>query len=91
VLHQGSSQAFLLLYVDDIILTGNSTTPLNTIISQLRYEFDMTDLSPLQHFLGISITQNSRGMFLSQQQYATKLLDRAFYSQENRLIDMANF
>jgi hypothetical protein len=77
VLHHDSSQAYLLLYVDDIVLTANSTTLLNNIISKLHSEFAMTDLGPFQHFLGISVTQNSRGLLLSQEQYATELLDHA--------------
>jgi hypothetical protein len=77
VLHHDSSQAYLLLYVDDIVLTANSTTLLNNIISKLHSEFAMIDLGPFQHFLGISVTQNSRGLLLSQEQYATELLDHA--------------
>jgi hypothetical protein len=77
VLHHDSSQAYLLLYVDDIILTANSTTLLNKIISKLHSGLAMTDLGPLQHFLGISVTRNTRGLFLSQEQYATELLGRA--------------
>jgi hypothetical protein len=77
VLHHGSFKAFLLLYVDDIILTANSTILLNIIITKLHHEFDMTDLGPLQHFLGISVARNSKGMFLSQEQYTTELLDHA--------------
>lgn len=37
----------------------------------------MTDLSPLSYFLGISATRTSHGVFLSQQKYATDILDRA--------------
>jgi hypothetical protein len=77
VLHQGSSQAYLLLYVDDIILTASSTVLLNTIIAKLRTEFSMSDLGPLQHFLGISVNRHSNGLFLSQEQYAADLLARA--------------
>jgi hypothetical protein len=77
VLHHSSSQAILLLYVDDSILTANSTTLLNTIINKPHHEFDMTNLGPLRHFLGISVAQNSNGMFLSQEQYTTELLNHA--------------
>ncbi|GJZ62271.1 ribonuclease H-like domain-containing protein [Tanacetum coccineum] len=45
-------------------------------------EFDMTDLAALNYILGISITRDSTGMFLSQKKYALELLDR---------VDMANF
>ena len=37
----------------------------------------MKDLGPLHHFLGISVTQHSGGLFLSQQQYTIDILKRA--------------
>ncbi|GJR52184.1 RNA-directed DNA polymerase, eukaryota [Tanacetum coccineum] len=46
--------AYLLLYVDDIILTASSTALLQRIIDSLHGEFAMTDLGSLKYFLGIS-------------------------------------
>jgi hypothetical protein len=66
VLRHGSSLAYLLLYVDDIILTANSTTLLQKLINQLQTEFAMSDLGRLQHFLGISVHRNKDGLILSQ-------------------------
>ncbi|GKA92548.1 ribonuclease H-like domain-containing protein [Tanacetum coccineum] len=40
-------------------------------------EFDMTDLGALNHFLGISVTRDTIGMFLSQKRYVMELLERA--------------
>ncbi|XP_071707917.1 uncharacterized mitochondrial protein AtMg00810-like [Rutidosis leptorrhynchoides] len=74
---QGASVAYLLLYVDDIILMASSTTLLRKIISSLGKEFAMTDLGPLNYFLGISATRTSQGMFLFQRKYALDILDRA--------------
>ncbi|GKC96962.1 ribonuclease H-like domain-containing protein [Tanacetum coccineum] len=74
---RGSDTAYLLLYVDDIILTASSTAFLQSIIATLHAEFSMTDLGPLNYFLGISVTRNTSGMFLSQQKYASELLERA--------------
>nr|GEZ31025.1 ribonuclease H-like domain-containing protein [Tanacetum cinerariifolium] len=37
----------------------------------------MTDLGPLNYFLGVSVTRDTFGMFLSQQKYPTKVLKRA--------------
>nr|GEV72628.1 ribonuclease H-like domain-containing protein [Tanacetum cinerariifolium] len=37
----------------------------------------MTDLGPLNYFLGVSVTRDTSGMFLSQQKYATEVLERA--------------
>ncbi|KAJ9536818.1 hypothetical protein OSB04_un000042 [Centaurea solstitialis] len=69
--------AYLLLYVDDIILTASSSDCLRQIITLLSREFAMTDLGSLNFFLGISASRSSKGLFLSQQQYATQILDRA--------------
>ncbi|GJR00645.1 ribonuclease H-like domain-containing protein [Tanacetum coccineum] len=74
---QGSDTAYLLLYVDDIVLTASSTALLQRIIASLHAEFSMTDLGPLNYFLGVSVTRNTSGMFLSQQKYATEVLERA--------------
>ncbi|GJX47776.1 ribonuclease H-like domain-containing protein [Tanacetum coccineum] len=78
-----SEVAYLLIYVDDIILTAYSTDLLRHIISSLHKEFDMTDLGALNYFLGISVTRDSIGMFLSQKKYAFELLKRAHMANCN--------
>nr|GEV28526.1 ribonuclease H-like domain-containing protein [Tanacetum cinerariifolium] len=54
VFHQGSDIDYLLLYMDDIILTASSSAFLQRIIASLHNEFAMTDLGSLNYFLGIS-------------------------------------
>ncbi|GJY77734.1 ribonuclease H-like domain-containing protein, partial [Tanacetum coccineum] len=66
-LGQGSGTAYLLLYVDDIVLTASSEV----------LEFSMTDHASLNYFLGISVTCNSLGMFLSERKYVAEILERA--------------
>ncbi|GJV47227.1 ribonuclease H-like domain-containing protein [Tanacetum coccineum] len=56
IFQKGPDTAYLLLYVDDIILTASSTSLLQRIISSLHAEFAMTDIVPLNYFLGISAT-----------------------------------
>jgi hypothetical protein len=53
VYRRGSDTAYLLLYVDDIVLTASSPPLLRRIISALQQEFAMKDLSALHHFLGM--------------------------------------
>ncbi|GJX04158.1 ribonuclease H-like domain-containing protein, partial [Tanacetum coccineum] len=77
IFHQGEDTAYLLLYVDDIVLTASSSDLLHRIISSLNQEFAMTDLGSLNYFLGVSVTRDSSGMFLSQKKYAVEILDRA--------------
>ncbi|GKA05945.1 ribonuclease H-like domain-containing protein [Tanacetum coccineum] len=47
------------------------------IISSLHQEFAMTDLGPINYFLGISVTRDSSGLFLSQKKYAVEILEKA--------------
>ncbi|GJZ06204.1 ribonuclease H-like domain-containing protein [Tanacetum coccineum] len=51
----GIDSAHLLLYVDDIVLTASFEGLLQQIIGSLHQEFAMTDLGPLNYFLGISV------------------------------------
>jgi len=66
VYKDGTSIAYLLLYVDNIVLTASSTALLQQIIGRLHSEFAMTDLGTLHHFLCISVTRSADGLFLSQ-------------------------
>ncbi|XP_071740841.1 uncharacterized mitochondrial protein AtMg00810-like [Rutidosis leptorrhynchoides] len=77
IYRHGTHVAYLLLYVDDIVLTASSNSLLQKIITSLGKEFAMTDLGPLNYFLGISTTRTTHGMFLSQRKYALDILDRA--------------
>ncbi|GKD17916.1 ribonuclease H-like domain-containing protein [Tanacetum coccineum] len=74
---QGDDTAFLLLFVDDIVLTASSNRLLQQIIASLHREFSMTDLGALNYFLGISVTRDSFGMFLSLRKYAMEILEHA--------------
>ncbi|GKA80648.1 ribonuclease H-like domain-containing protein [Tanacetum coccineum] len=77
IYRQGMDTAYLLLYVDDIVLTASSQALLQQIIHSLHTEFAMTDLGSLNYFLGISVTRDSSGMFLSQKKYAIEIIERA--------------
>lgn len=73
----GPDIAYLLLYVDDIIVTASSTILRDRIISDLKSEFPMTDLGTLNSFLGVSAKFNNKGLFLNQTRYAEDILIRA--------------
>ncbi|GKC71028.1 ribonuclease H-like domain-containing protein [Tanacetum coccineum] len=62
---------------------ASSESLLQQIIRSLHQEFVMTDLSPLNYFLGISVTRDSSGLFLSQKKYALEILDRAHMANCN--------
>ncbi|GKB94088.1 ribonuclease H-like domain-containing protein [Tanacetum coccineum] len=73
----GSHVAYLLIYVDDIILQALCTTLLQQIISFIHSVFDMTDLGALNYFLGIPATRHFTGLFLSQGKYTIQLIEPA--------------
>jgi hypothetical protein len=77
VYKEGTATAYLLLYVDNIILTASSSTLLQAIMGRLHSEFAMTDLGALHHFLGIFVSRSSNGLFLYQRQYTQDLIQRA--------------
>jgi hypothetical protein len=77
VFRHGSDTAYLLLYVDDIILTASSEHLRQRITTALQREFSMKDLGQLHHFLGMHVQRQSDGFLLNQRQYMLDILDRA--------------
>lgn len=66
----------LLVYVDDIVITGSSTTEVNVVIYQLQCFFALKDLGQLDFLLGISVKSTPTGLHLSQEKYASDLLKK---------------
>ena len=67
---------YLLLYVDDIIITSNSLPFIDHLVSRLSATFDLKDLGPLTYFLGLQIEYTSQGLFMHQSKYALDLLTK---------------
>ena len=76
ILRHQSFILYLLLYVDDIINTGNSSSFVSTIIKLLGKDFDLKDLGLLHYFLGLQIDYTSIGLFVHQTKYAFDLLQK---------------
>ncbi|XP_071728586.1 uncharacterized mitochondrial protein AtMg00810-like [Rutidosis leptorrhynchoides] len=74
---RGHDTTYLLLYVDDIILVTSSGSLRTNLMSLFVNEFAMKDLGSLHYFLGISVTRNENGLFLSQEQYAEDIVIHA--------------
>ena len=64
----------LIVYVDDMVVTGNDPKERKTLQNYLSREFEMKDLGPLKYFLGIEVSRSSEGIFLSQRKYALDIL-----------------
>ncbi|KAL9271063.1 Retrovirus-related Pol polyprotein from transposon RE1-like protein [Drosera capensis] len=74
---RGGVFLYLLVYVDDIIVTGNSASHVSQVISALSTDFAVKDLGPLHYFLGIEVTVCPSGLILSQHRYILDLLAKA--------------
>jgi hypothetical protein len=77
IYHHGADTAYLLLYVDDIVLTASSESLLRRIITALQQEFAMKDLGTLHHFLGVTVEPHPVEFLLHQRQYTRDILERA--------------
>jgi hypothetical protein len=67
----------LLLYVDDMIITGDDHSGIFDFKQFLHQQFEMKDLGHLSYFLGLEVSFDSNGYYLSQAKYASDLLSRA--------------
>jgi len=82
----GSKIAFLILYVDDILLIGNDIPMLSSVKIWLQNHFQMKDLGEAQKILGIRIyrDRSKRMLALSQESYIDKILERFSMTNSKR-------
>lgn len=66
----------VLVYIDDIVVTGNILAEVNLFIAKLNRSFSLKYLGPLDFFLGIEVFRDKTGMYLSQGKYIAELLQR---------------
>ncbi|WRX19899.1 Reverse transcriptase [Theobroma cacao] len=66
----------LLVYVDDIVITGSDTASIQSLKSFLHMQFQIKDLGLLKYFLGVEVTRSKKGIFLSQRKYVLDLLTK---------------
>ena len=81
VYHSRQIIIYLLVYVDDIIITGNSSSQLSHLVTALSQAFELKDLGALSYFLGIQIMPTRFGLTLCQSKYASDVLYR--FNMEN--------
>ena len=67
----------LILYVDDMIITGDDLSGIQELKDFLRQQFEMKDLGYLSYFLGFEITHSTDGLYITQAKYASNLLSQA--------------
>ncbi|PRQ17925.1 putative RNA-directed DNA polymerase [Rosa chinensis] len=64
----------LIVYIDDMIVTGDDPKEMNELQKYLSKEFEMKDLGQLKYFLGIEVARSKKGILLSQRKYVIDLL-----------------
>ena len=69
-----TSITFILVYVDDIIITGSSPFECQSVISKLQTLFPVKDLGDIHYFLGIEVQRSAKGLLMHQSKYALDLL-----------------
>ncbi|GJZ46009.1 putative RNA-directed DNA polymerase [Tanacetum coccineum] len=69
------NMVILLVYVDDIIITGNNVDEINKFKNLLSSKFLIKDLGELKYFLGIEVIKHDNGLSFSQRKYCLELLN----------------
>ncbi|XP_071728325.1 uncharacterized mitochondrial protein AtMg00810-like [Rutidosis leptorrhynchoides] len=67
----------ILVYVDDLSITGNSPVHIEILKSQLNSSFQMKYLGTVSYFLGPEVSKLTQGIFISQKTYTPDLLKKA--------------
>ena len=55
----------IVLYVDDLLITGSTISSISAIKTALHNAFEMSDLGLLKQFLGLEIKKNSDGIMVT--------------------------
>ena len=63
-----------MVYVDDVVVTGNDLVEVNKVKNFLKTNFLIKDLGELKYFLGIEVIKTDDGICLSQRKYCVELL-----------------
>ena len=64
---------WVILYVDDLLITGSYEAKIEQLRNELKMTFEMTDLELLHCFLGMEVYQSHGCIFLSQHRYLQHL------------------
>jgi hypothetical protein len=65
---------YVLVYVDEIIVTSSSPAFTNTLVKKLNQEFYLKDLGDLHYFLGIEVNRSKHELVMTRERYALDIL-----------------
>lgn len=66
----------ILVYVDDILITGDDSAMIHQLIKDLHFQFALKTLGPVSYFLGLEVFRDATGLYLYQHKYIMDLLER---------------
>ncbi|XP_020528908.1 uncharacterized protein LOC110008072 [Amborella trichopoda] len=65
----------ILVYIDDIIVTGTNSHAIQSLKSFLHLHFHLKDLGPLKYFLGLEVARSKQGLCISQHKYTLEIIE----------------
>jgi hypothetical protein len=75
-LHTDNVRIFVLIYVDDILVTGFAESEITKLIQHVQSIFQVKDLGSLSYFLGVEADRQRHGLHLRQTRYIYDILNR---------------
>ncbi|XP_024022491.1 uncharacterized protein LOC112091940 [Morus notabilis] len=81
------NSVFLILYADDMLITGEDLNDIKEVKKMLSVEFDMKDLGQAKKILGIDIKRDKQGriLCLSQEEYLRKVVRKFSMDQAKKV------
>jgi hypothetical protein len=70
-------QLVVLVYVDDLIISGSHPAPIRRFKNYLSTCFHMKDLGVLKYFLGVEVARSPTGIYLCQRKYALDIISES--------------
>lgn len=80
---EGNDFLIVGIYVDDLLVTGNSVAVIENFKREMGYQFEMSDLGKLTYYLGIEVNHGPGYIELKQSGYARKILEKTGMSEYN--------
>ena len=88
ILKAGRDLVYVLVYVDDILVTGSNNILIQRVIDALANRFSIKDMGNLSYFLGIETIRTPAEIHLMQRKYVTDLLDKATCFIQNQWLHL---
>ncbi|XP_019241230.1 PREDICTED: uncharacterized protein LOC109221221 [Nicotiana attenuata] len=73
-MRKGEDVVIILVYVDDLLITGSSKELVSISKSILHDTFKVKNLGELKYFLGIEVLRSQQGILLNQRKYVLELI-----------------